>query len=81
MCFEIYLPSIDKSFDVDIDGNTGTGDAICRITEMLRDEEGISLSGDVEKLMFGNIDERNILNRDFTLVENGVKRGMKLILV
>lgn len=78
---DIYIPSVDESFDFMLDENTGTEKIILEISEMMsRKIQGKSL-GDISEFMLYHVNQQKMIDKQKTLKMAGVRDGSRLMLV
>lgn len=78
---DIYVPSLDKSYDFQLNENMGVGTIIEEISEMVGQKERSQIVGDVSQLTLCDKRQRRVLDKDRTLAECGIFTGNSLILI
>ncbi|MBQ3281486.1 MAG: hypothetical protein IJH41_03660 [Eubacterium sp.] len=83
---EVYSPSVDASYDFQIDENISAAEAAGAVSEMIARKNGSEASDDNAAGAYGDAalydtDSRRELDRLRTLKENGVTSGRRLLLV
>ena len=78
---DIYMPTIDESFDFMIDENADLDAVILEVTEMIARRTRSELITGEEGFVLYNVDRKAPLSSDKTLYESGVRDGDRLILV
>jgi hypothetical protein len=76
---EVFIPGINKSYDIVISGNALTADAAVYINKVITEYQEVSLKG--ENLVLCSFDTKTVLDLEATLFDNGVKNGSRLLLV
>ena len=69
---DIYIPSLDKNYDFQVDENVSIKSLILEITDMIENET---------KFMLCSMDQKKILEKYYTLKECDIRNGSKLLLV
>ena len=78
---DIYVPSIDKSYDFQLNENAKVETIIEEISEMVGQKERSQIVGDVAKLTLCDKKQRTVLDRKKTLLECEITTGHGLILI
>ena len=78
---DIYVPSIDKCYDFQLNEEAKIETVIEEISEMVGQKERSSVVGDVSKLTLCDKRKRLILDGKATLASSGIVTGDSLILV
>lgn len=78
---DVYVPSVDREYDFEIDENAPISLVIEEISAMVCQKEQCVLSGDPKELMLCDRETQNILKPGYSLKECHVGVGAKLILV
>lgn len=78
---DIYIPSLDKTFDFQVDENAPVGNLIMEIAEMIGNETKSGKSLSYEKLILCSGEQEKIFQRTSTLLTYKIKNGSKLMLV
>lgn len=77
---EVYSPAVDAGYDFQIDENILVKDAAASAAEMIARKNGSEGSSESDAALYDTMRQHE-LDRDRTLKENGVRSGMKLLLV
>lgn len=78
---DVYVPSVGREYDFEIDENAPISLVIEEISAMVCQKEQCVLSGDVKELMLCDSKTRKILSSGDSLRECCIGVGAKLILV
>lgn len=78
---DIYVPTMDNTYDFKLDENTKCGLVKNEIVKLICQKEKFKLEGDTIDLFISDNKGKSLLNEDKTLSENGIESGDKLILV
>lgn len=78
---DIYMPTIDESYDFMVDENADLDVVILEVTEMIARKTRSELTANEEGFVLYFADRKVPLLSDKTLYESGVRDGDKLILV
>lgn len=78
---DIYVPSLDRNYDFQLNENAGVGTIIEEISEMVGQKERSRIVGDVEKLTLCDKRQKYVLDKEKTLAECGISTGSSLILI
>lgn len=78
---DIYMPTIDESFDFSIDENADLDVVILEVTEMIARKTRSELTQGEDGFVLYFVDKKVPLSPDRTLYESGVRDGDRLILV
>ncbi|MDE6917372.1 MAG: hypothetical protein K2P39_11315, partial [Lachnospiraceae bacterium] len=70
---DVYVPSVNCTYDFQLDEEVRIGLLIEEIGEMVCRREHCKLDGAMEKLLLCSMDNREIIPRNTTLTEYGVK--------
>ena len=81
LMIEVYSPSVDMSYDFQISENASTEEAIRSFCEIIARKNGCEYNGVAEKSALYDLKHENELNKSYTLKENKVVSGMRLMLV
>lgn len=81
MMLEIYAGAVDRSYDFQVDENTGTDNAIKTFCAMIAKKNGMKSGNAGTEASLYDVSRGKELDRTATLKENGVVNGMKLMLV
>ncbi len=77
---DVYVPIIGKTYDFSLDENTRVETVTEEIVELIIQKEGCAAQDASEMFLFPE-KESVALNIKFTLKENGVETGDKLLLI
>lgn len=78
---DVFVPSVDSTYDFQLDEDIKIGLLIEEIGEMICRREHCRLDGQMEKLLLCSMDTREIIPKHTTLAEYGIKTGGKLMLL
>lgn len=78
---DIYVPSLDKSYDFQLNENAEVDLIIEEISEMVGQKEHSQIVGDVAMLTLCDKKQRLVLDKGRTLAECGISTGCSLILI
>lgn len=78
---DIYVPSLDRNYDFQLNENAGVGTIIEEIGEMVGQKERSRIVGDVAKLALCDKRKKSVLDKERTLAECGIFTGSSLILI
>lgn len=78
---DVYLPSIDDSYDFMLDENVAVEKVIAEISEMVSKKVKSPMLENTGDFMMCSMDKDKILDRNRTLHENGIRDGNRLMLV
>lgn len=78
---DIYVPSIDKTYDFQLNDAVQIEDLIDEISEMIGNKEQTEIVGDVSKLQLYDKRNEHILSKKASLSEYGIKNGDNLIFI
>ena len=78
---DIYVPSVDKTYDFQLNEDIEISTVVEEISEMIGQKEHSKITGQVDQLMLCNYRTSCILSREYTLKEAGIVNGDKLLLV
>ena len=78
---DVTVPSVDKSYDFNLDENAQIALVIEEMVGMICQKEQCAIVGDKENLLLCRYDGQVILNKNTSLQENDVNNGCKLLLV
>lgn len=77
---DVYVPMIGKTYDFSIDENIIVETIIEEITELIIQKENFVSSEISDMYLFSHSDNQ-MLNKMFSLKENGIDTGDKLLLI
>lgn len=78
---DVTVPSVEKSYDFNLDENAQIGLVIEEIAGMISQKEHCSISGNKETLLLCKYEGQVVLDKQSTLKECGLVNGGKLLLV
>jgi hypothetical protein len=78
---DIYIPSLDDSFDFMLDEDTSVDKIILEISEMISKKVNGVNAEEINELFLYNVETKQRLENGKTLCACGVKDGCRLMLV
>lgn len=78
---DIYVPSVNRTYDFRLDENAQIGSVINEISELIEQKEHCFVVGNRDDLILCMKGSRQILPADMTLEECGIRTGSSMILV
>lgn len=78
---DIYVPSVDRTYDFQLNEKSNIQIIIEEITEMVERKEHSKIMGEPKELMLCRYKGEQVLDKNSTLEDLGVLSGEKLILV
>ena len=81
MIVDIYIPSVDKTYDFKLDENQEIAIIIEEIVEMISQKENCTISGNVKDLLLVRLEDSKIFDKNRTLSNYKICNGKRLILV
>lgn len=78
---DIKVPSVDNSYDFQLDENSAIYNIIGEVSELISQKEHCNIVGNTDELMLCCLKDNRILSINSTLKESGVQTGDSLILV
>ncbi len=78
---DIFVPSIDKTYNFGLNENVAIDSVILEITEMIEQKERTKLLGNKNELNIYQINNERILPKQNTLSDCYVTSGTRLILI
>lgn len=78
---DIYVPSVDKTYDFQLSEESEIDTVIEEIAEMIGQKERTRIVGPKEKLLLCNQITMEILDKHKTLKEYGITTGQSLIFI
>ena len=78
---DIYIPSLDKSYDFQVDENVSVENLTMEISEMIGNETKSGKINKNEDFMLCSLDQNKVLKKYNTLKDCGMKNGSRLMLV
>ncbi len=79
ICIDIFIPSINKSYDIVLSSDLVVRDAAEYIIQVIREYEDISF--ETKGVILCDIAKKCILNGNFSLKKSGIKDGSRLMAV
>ena len=77
---DVYVPSVDATYDLELDENVEISDVIDKISDMLCAYLNMERK-DEKKFMLCSLSKKKILNGHSTLSANDIRNGDKFLLV
>lgn len=78
---DIYIPSLDKTYDFQVDESVPSEKLILELAEMIGNESKTPGKPQAEKMLLCSLDQEMILGKNSSLQSYGIKNGSKLMLV
>ena len=78
---DVFVPSVDKTYDFQINENAPIYTVLEEISEMIGQKERSGVVGDVNKLQICDRESRSVLDKNRTLADYEISTGKSLILV
>mgnify|MGYP004457303257 FL=1 len=78
---DIYIPSLDKTYDFQVDEDVSIENLTVEITEMIANETKSGKDAIYESFMLCSVEQKQILKKHATLKGCGIKNGSRLLLV
>lgn len=78
---DIYVPSVDKTYDFSLDENANIALIIEELAEMIGQKEHTTLDGDIAALSIHDRLGKRMLLKESSLKECGIHNGSSLLLV
>ena len=78
---DVFVPSVDKTYDFQINENAPIHTVLEEISEMIGQKERSGVVGDVNKLQLCDRESRSVLDKGRTLADYEISTGKSLILV
>ncbi len=78
---DVYVPSVDKTYDFQLSEKSKISIIIEEITEMVERKEHCKIKGNTGELLLCRYKGEEVLNRNATLDGLGISSGEKLILI
>ncbi|MBR1629548.1 MAG: glutamyl-tRNA amidotransferase [Lachnospiraceae bacterium] len=78
---DIFVPSVNQSYDFQLNETIPVGTVIEEIAEMVGQKEHCEIVGNVGELVLCDMSTSAVLNNDRSLQDEGVFTGKRLILV
>ena len=78
---DIYIPSIDDSYDFMLDENVPVEQIIIELSEMISKKVKGDVPENMGEFMMCSMDQNEILDRNLSLYAGGIRDGSRLMLV
>lgn len=78
---DVYVPSLDRVYDFNLDEDSKISVLIEEISELICKKEHSQLDGEKTRFVMGSFDRKINFNPQYSLSEYSIKNGEKLILV
>lgn len=78
---EVYVPSLDKTYEFKLNEDVATGVIIDELSSVICQKERCPVAGDKSELVLASAQSKQVLSVEFSLYENGIQTGDRLILV
>ena len=78
---DIYVPSVDKTYNFNLNDSIGISTVITEITEMIEQKERFEFAGDKSQLNLYFGENGQVLPKGNSLTECSVGAGSRLILI
>ena len=78
---DIYVPSLDKTYDFQVDETIQTEKIIMEIAEMIGNDVKTEKKPEIEKMFLCSMDQERILQKNLSLKSCEIKNGSRLMLV
>lgn len=78
---DIYVASLEESFDFRVDETVKIVQVVSEISEMLTVKYRTGLNKPISEFMLCSYEEKKVLDNNSTLWENNITNGSKLLLV
>lgn len=78
---DIYVPSVNRVYDFQLDENTQIGNVIDEVSELIEQKEHCTIAGNRAELVLCLKKDSMLLPVGMTLGECGVRTGNSMILV
>lgn len=78
---DIYIPSLDKNYDFQVDEKVSVENLTMEISEMIGNETKSGKISETEDFMLCSLDQNRVLKKFNTLIDCGIKNGSRLMLV
>lgn len=78
---DIYIPSLDKTYDFQVDENVPVDNLIIEIAEMIGNETKSEKRQTDPSFLLCSMEQEKILEKSVPLKSCGIKNGSKLMLV
>lgn len=77
---DIQVPAIGQSFDFELDEEMSTEDAAAKVVSLIADREEMQTCYG-EKMYFYAPDKEMLLRQEYSLKQQGIRGGEKLIMI
>lgn len=78
---DIYIPSVDKSYDFQVDESVTVENLIVEIAEMIGNETKSGRNLPAKSFLLCSMDQELILQKTSSLQSYGIRNGSRLMLV
>lgn len=78
---DVFVPSVDKTYNFSLNETVEIQSVIAEITEMIEQKERVTLVGDRSGLYLYNAGSERVLPKGNTLADCAIGNGSRLILV
>ena len=78
---DVYMPSIDDSYDFLLDENVPVEQVIVEISEMIAKKATGKAQTNSEAFLMCSMEQNHLLDKKQTLYENGIRDGSRLMMV
>ena len=78
---DIYVPSVDKSYDFQLNEQIMIGTVVEEISEMIGQKEHSKIAGNAHDFLLCVYRTEEVLSPEVTLEQAGIRSGDKLLLV
>ncbi len=78
---DVYIPSLDETFDFRIDETAKVVNVVQEISEMMCKKYKTELNQDAQEFFLCSAEQGTILNGNSTLKDNGITNGCRLFMV
>lgn len=78
---DIYVPSLDRTYDFQLNERVAINTVIEEISDMIGQKEHSKINGKVSELLLCEYKTQSPLKKALSLEQSGIKNGDKLILI
>lgn len=78
---DIYIPSLDQTYDFQVDENVSVENLIVEVSEMIGRKTKSGKKITAEKFLLCSMEKEQILKKTASLQSYGIKNGSRLMLV
>lgn len=78
---DVYIPSLDETFDFRIDETAKVVNVVQEISEMMCKKYKTELNQDAQEFFLCSAEQGTIMNGNSTLQDNGITNGCRLFMV